>query len=117
MSTGLDCSVETLNKSVDGGMNWSHSLFKNMGVLAVCVSELVVDPQDSRNLYAAFQYGGVLKSTDAGATWNAVNSGLTPGTSFPVYNAVSAYYAVAFAIDPGSPSSPGLKSVFGFWRG
>src|SRR5262249_41151776 len=91
------CGLGTLHKSVDGGMSWSHSLFKDMGVSAGCMLELRVDPQDSGNLYAAFQYGGVFKSTDAGATWKAANSGLSPGTPFSS--------AVALAIDPGSPST------------
>jgi photosystem II stability/assembly factor-like uncharacterized protein len=91
--------LETLDKSVDGGMSWSHSLFEDMGVSAGCVSEVVVDPQDSGNLYAAFWYGGVFKSTYAGTTWKAANSGLSLGTFLSVYN------ALALAIDLGSPST------------
>jgi photosystem II stability/assembly factor-like uncharacterized protein len=100
-----ECGLETLHKSVDGGMNWSHSLFKNMGVLAACASELVVDPQNSGHLYAAFQYGGVFKSTDAGATWNAANSGLTPRA-----------VAFALAIDPGNPSTVYTVSSAGVFK-
>jgi len=81
-----------------------------MGVLASCVFELVVDPQNSGHLYAAFQWGGVFKSTDAGATWNAANSGLIPGTSFSVY------HAVALAIDPGSPSTVYRVSSSGVFK-
>jgi photosystem II stability/assembly factor-like uncharacterized protein len=103
------CGLGTLHKSVDGGMSWSHSLFKDMGVSASCVLELVVDPQDSGNLYAAFQYGGVFKSTDAGTTWKAANSGLSPpGTPFSS--------AVALAIDPGSPSTVYTVSSFGVFK-
>lgn len=39
------------------------------------VNTLAIDPQNSSSLYAAI-YGGVFKSTDGGASWNAVNSGL-----------------------------------------
>ena len=102
--------LETLDKSVDGGMNWSHSLFKRMGVFPGCVLELVVDPQNSGHLYAAFLYGGVFKSTDAGATWNAANSGLIPG------NAVAVYNAVALAIDPVSPSTVYTVSSSGVFK-
>ena len=64
-----ECGEETLYKSVDGGMSWSHSLFSNIGVSAGCILSLAVDPRNTNNLYAAFQRGGVFKSTDAGATW------------------------------------------------
>jgi photosystem II stability/assembly factor-like uncharacterized protein len=103
------CRLGTLHKSVDGGMSWSHSLFKDMGVSAGCVLELVVDPQNSGNLYAAFYYGGVFKSTDAGATWKAANSGLSPGDG-------SVYQAVALAIDPGSPSTVYTVSSSGVFK-
>ena len=107
-----ECGLETLHKSVDGGMSWSHSLFKDMGVSAHCVLALVIDPQNSGNLYAAFQYGGVFKSTDAGATWKAANSGLSPGLSpSGLY-----YNAVALAIDPGSPSTVYTASFSGAFK-
>ena len=107
-----ECGVETLHKSVDGGMSWSHSLFKDMGVSARCVLALVIDPQNSGNLYAAFQYGGVFKSTDAGATWKAANSGLPVGAwpGDPYYN------AVALAIDPSSPSTVYTASFSGVFK-
>jgi photosystem II stability/assembly factor-like uncharacterized protein len=88
-----ECGEETLYKSVDGGMSWSHSLFNDLGVSAGCILGLAVDPRNANNLYTAFQFGGVFKSTDAGATWNIANSGL-PATD-----------AEALAIDPGSPGT------------
>jgi photosystem II stability/assembly factor-like uncharacterized protein len=88
-----ECGEETLYKSVDGGMSWSHSLFNDLGVSAGCILALAVDPRNTNNLFAAFQRGGVFKSTDAGATWNVANSGL------------SADDAEALAIDPGSPGT------------
>lgn len=105
-----ECGVETLRRTVDGGMSWSHSQFKDMGVLAGCVLDLVVDPQNSGHLYAVFLYGGVFKSTDAGATWNAANSGLTSPTSF------SGYSAAALAIDPGSSSTVYAVSPSGVFK-
>lgn len=103
-----DCGMETLRKSVDGGMRWSHFLFKDMGVLAACLVDLVVDPQNSGHLYAAFQFGGVFKSTDGGATWNAANSGLSPGAY--------GYNAVALAIDKGSPGTVYAVSSSGVFK-
>jgi len=103
------CDRDRLPKSVDGGVTWSGSLFKDMGVLGSCVADLVVDPQNSRNLYAAFQVGGVFKSTDAGATWNAADAGLPSSSNYsgnPYYSAGSPFYsAIALAIDPGNPST------------
>ena len=106
-----ECDFETLRKSVDGGMTWSETRFKDMGVSASCVLDLAVDPQNSGNLYAAFQYGGVYKSTDEGATWNAANSGLPPrGAYFPPYS------AVALAIDPGSSRTVYVVSFSGVFK-
>jgi photosystem II stability/assembly factor-like uncharacterized protein len=114
------CATETLHKSVDGGMSWSDSLFQNIGVLdeigtMSCVLALAVDPQNSGHLYAAFQDGGVFKSTDAGATWHAANSGLSP-IPFPLNPGYHPYYAVALAIDPGSPSTVYTVSFSGVFK-
>ena len=105
-----ECGTETLHKSADGGSNWSHLLFKDLGVTASCVLSMAIDPQNPGNLYAAFQRGGVFKSTDAGSTWNAANSGLASGT--PLSNSS----AVALAIDPASPSTIYTLSVSGIFK-
>jgi photosystem II stability/assembly factor-like uncharacterized protein len=111
MSQAFDeCGGETLNKSIDGGITWSHTVFKDLGVRASCILSLAIDPQNSGELYAAFQRGGVFKSTDAGATWHAANSGLTPGTPPSVFS------AVALAIDPGSPSTVYTVSPQGVFK-
>jgi photosystem II stability/assembly factor-like uncharacterized protein len=75
-----------------------------VGVAAGCILALVIDPQTPANLYAAFQYGGVFKSTDAGATWNAANSGLSPKN------------AVALAIDPASPGTVYTVTLSGVFK-
>jgi photosystem II stability/assembly factor-like uncharacterized protein len=71
-------------KRTDGGKTWAH-----VGLSAEDVSSLAIHPQDSKTLYAALYGHGVFKSTDRGANWNAVNSGL------PVQLGAS-----AVAIDP-----------------
>ncbi len=74
-------------KSVDGGQNWTQSLKidKHTGV-----SDLIMDPRNPNILYAAAQQrrrhvytyvgggpgSGMHKSTDGGATWTKINSGL-----------------------------------------
>ena len=53
---------------------------------------LAIDPTTPGTLYAG-TFGGLFKSTDSGATWSAINNGLT-STSVP-----------ALAIDPITPST------------
>lgn len=76
-----------LFKTADGGKSWKNilSIGENTGV-----TDLVMDPRDNNVLYAAsyqrarkvwtFLDGGpeaaIYKSTDAGATWNKLKSGL-----------------------------------------
>jgi len=111
-SQGFDeCGGETLYKSVDGGMSWSQSLFSNIGVAAGCILSLAVDPRNTNHLYAAFQRGGVFKSMDAGATWNAANSGL-PASVWPLWMPD----AEALAIDPGSPGTIYAVSSSGIFK-
>jgi uncharacterized protein DUF11/sortilin (neurotensin receptor 3) len=57
------------------------------------IRTLVVDPQTSTTVYAGTGGGGVFRSVDGGATWVAMNLGLTDGT-VPV-----------LAIDPQTPST------------
>jgi photosystem II stability/assembly factor-like uncharacterized protein len=72
-----------LFKSIDGGKSWTKILFRND---STGISDVVIDPNDSRTIYAAFwQAGrkpwmlvsggagsGIFKSTDAGATWTEI---------------------------------------------
>jgi len=84
-------------KSTDGGANWNTM---NVGLPDTIIYErLAIDPTNPSTLYAQTYdtvldwYGGVFKSTDAGATWNAANGGL-PGDKVQ-----------ALAIDPTAPST------------
>ena len=56
------------------------------------VSALAIDPATPATLYAGTS-GGVFKSTDGGANWSAVNTGLT------------ATNIQALAIDPATPTT------------
>lgn len=77
-------------KSVDGGATWT--CVKSVSSYTGC-NDLVMDPRDSKVLYAAFHQrmrkvftyigGGpesaIYKSTDAGATWTKLEGGLPSG--------------------------------------
>lgn len=78
-------------RSRDGGRTWQKVLHKDDSVGAV---EVVIDPTDSRVVYAGlwntrrppwFVYaptngpgGGIYKSTDGGTTWEPLTNGLPP---------------------------------------
>jgi len=70
-------------KTTDGGANWKLSgtgLPINYNECWECwVSSLAVDPANPQIVYAGIAngLGGVFKTTDGGANWSAVNTGLT----------------------------------------
>src|SRR5262249_36609184 len=76
-------------KSTDAGVSWKAAS-SGLPSTPIWMSALVIDPQNPSTLYAATSgaafdgcgvpcsFGdGVFKTIDAGATWNAVNTGLT----------------------------------------
>ena len=70
-------------RSTDGGSSWK-ALGTITGVLA-----LALDPTSASTIYGGTSHG-VLKSTNGGAFWNAVNAGLT------------SYMVSSLAIDPSN---------------
>jgi len=54
-----------------------------------------IDPVTPATLYAGTRDGGVFRSTNGGANWSAVNSGLTSFTP----------HVWALAIDPATPAT------------
>jgi photosystem II stability/assembly factor-like uncharacterized protein len=77
-------------KTTDAGATWRAANIGN----ADYVSGLVIDPHNTRTLYAGTWGDGVYKSSDAGMTWQAANAGLP-----------SNGYVTDLAIDPLSPST------------
>jgi hypothetical protein len=69
-------------KSTDGGTNWNTS---NSGLPSAAyngtqnyrVTALAIDPRNTNTVYAGTAGFGVFRSTDGGATWSGLNSGLT----------------------------------------
>ncbi len=78
----------------------------NNGLMTVntLVSSLAIPhtPAASTTLYAGTGGAGVLKSTDGGATWSAVNTGLPQHTQ-DITTAYTAIYALA--VDPVDPAT------------
>ncbi len=58
-------------RSRDYGVSWSKVFTSSL------VSALAVDPGDSRIVYVGTDGEGLQKSSDGGATWTAINSGLS----------------------------------------
>lgn len=73
-ATGSGASTST-----DGGATWTQG----DGVLATGQT-LAIDPATPGTLYLGTNQGGVFKSTDAGAHWNAVNNGLSETNVFAI---------------------------------
>src|SRR5437879_3072652 len=66
------------------------------------IHALAIDPQTSSTLYAGTSGGGVFQSTDGGASWRAINTGLT----IP--------YIRALAIETRTPPAPSAGT--NVWR-
>jgi photosystem II stability/assembly factor-like uncharacterized protein len=68
-----------LFKSVDGGASWSQLPIPGNSNRST-FNAIAIDPKNPSTLYASWSNGGmgagVLKSSDGGASWNEVNSGL-----------------------------------------
>ena len=88
--SGTDISV---SKSADGGANWAQTAVQPFSIF-----DITIDPQAPSTVYVSARpwrtedTGGVLRSTDHGATWTSMTSGV-------------AGMARAVAIDPVSTST------------
>src|SRR5437016_10293426 len=113
-------------RSRDGGRSWQKVLFANADVGA---AEVVVDPTNSNVVYAGlwntrrppwYTYaptngpgGGIFKSTDGGATWRQLTTGLPPqgigrtGIAGAPSNPRRVYAVVDCLLpDPAAPAVP-----------
>lgn len=59
--------MNAIEKTTDGGLTWT-TLFEG------AAAPVLIDPVDPRILYAGDGFDGILKSTDAGATWTHLTS-------------------------------------------
>jgi photosystem II stability/assembly factor-like uncharacterized protein len=81
--------------SLDGGENWT--LITSGLCCYLNVMDLAVDPSSPDTIYAGTEFGGVMKSTDAGETWRPANSGLPRMQDSPIQ-------VGDLIIDPDTPS-------------
>ncbi len=73
-----------LQASHDAGATWQDAPTPACGP-----SQIVFDPKSSGTLYMVCGSSGVAKSIDGGQTWNYVNSGLNPSSTFIRIMAIS----------------------------
>jgi len=67
-----------LFQSTDGGASWSaiNNGFERLFDSRSRMTTLVVDPSNSKVLYAGTSGSGIYKSSDGGASWSPFNDGL-----------------------------------------
>src|SRR5262249_33737575 len=65
-----------LFRSTDGGVTFSHILPAS-GLPSGAVPSIVVDPNNSQQVFATIAGHGVYRSENGGATWTAFSTGLT----------------------------------------
>lgn len=88
-------------KTTDGGANWTQVLqpqqLANEGTSNHGhITSMVITPDDPSSIYAADWHGGVYRSTDDGATWALINTGLsTRAVAFMKMSADSQYVYAA----------------------
>ena len=120
-------------KTTDGGQTWTKSFYRSPSTGAV---DLVMDPRDSKTLYAGmwqrtrrkwsdprveanYTEGGIWKTTDAGATWTSSSNGLPEprfrgrvGLDISRSNP-NILYAVVDSYDVGRSADLGERDAYG----
>ena len=98
-SSRLPSTNAFLQRSDDDGAHWTDVSQGLPGVpQGPALSAIAIDPTNNQNLYVA-GVGGLFKTTNAGALWNAIGSGIPNGL------------ATALVVDPGHPTT--LYAAFG----
>jgi photosystem II stability/assembly factor-like uncharacterized protein len=80
----------TIFRSIDGGKNWI-TIRSIDGPIQPHVRILAINPQNPETIYAGTN-DGMLRSTDSGESWHAINNGIQANPNFQ-----------ALAIDPKHP--------------
>jgi hypothetical protein len=86
----------TIYRSTDGGQTWAAVLTNSNAYQPV--TAVIFDPANGNIVYAATEYGGLFKSTNAGLTWSAANG--SGNNALPSTN----LGRMALAMAPSNPS-------------
>ncbi len=97
---GLDTYGLGIMKSTDGGITWTQSYAPTQG--SFTMGRILISPTNSNLIMAAARYG-LLRSTDAGATWGYATG--TAGTRFR-----------DIEFQPGNDNLVYASSPSGFWK-
>ena len=81
-------AAKTVTATFSTGISWTY-----LGLSGRTIQSLAIDPKIPTTLYAGDGTSGLLKSTDGGATWRTINTGLTVST------------IRAIAVDPATPTT------------
>ena len=104
-------------KSTDNGLNWTRLANSNTGAWETfdrvedVMSKIAINPTNG-NIYVA-RLGGVMRSTDGGATWGTVISGFT-GSTNEINDVVINTAGVVFVSFSGTAGAPG--GMAGIWK-
>lgn len=90
-------------ESNDGGVNWT--LLKEAKSESNGATDLEIDPRNPRILYSSFWGDAIYKSTDGGASWNPIMSGLPAGADY-------ASTATRFSIAISHPSASSAAVLY-----
>lgn len=91
MTERIPNGEQVTHKNIRSVTKGTHQ-WTSHGLAGQAVSGLAIDPRNPATIYAG-TYGGVFKSTDGGAHWQAMNTGLNN------------LFVRALAIDPLNPAT------------
>jgi uncharacterized repeat protein (TIGR01451 family) len=93
-------------ESKDGGVTWT--LLKEAKNESNGATDIEIDPQNPQILYSSFWQDAIYKSTNGGATWKAIMTGLPVGTS------TAGLAATRYSLGISHPAGQGAVLYTGF---
>jgi photosystem II stability/assembly factor-like uncharacterized protein len=102
-----DAYLGEVLKSTDGGTTWNSTISS-----LPPVTNLALDIEQPRTVYAGTTGKGVLKTEDGGSSWTPVNQGLSAGILQPDITALAVVPQEAGAVYAGTGTAPPNGSGF-----